>query len=115
VGERPFPAQAAADAGIYGSVAVLALDASLVSIVASVAPPGGRRDAIAYARCTAAYYTLTRGYGFARHVRTRVVEEGSFFTADAVYTVSPALPRGALTVDAEVTAEDCAARGIPEY
>ena len=33
--------------------------------------------------------------------------------ADAVYTISPALPRGLRTLDAEVVVQDCKANGIP--
>ena len=60
-----------------------------------------------------AQYALIRGYGFARHVRTNVNEEGGIWTGDAVYTISPALPRGLRTIDAEVTVADCASRDIP--
>jgi hypothetical protein len=67
----------------------------------------------AYADCAAAQYALIRGYGFARHVRTNLGEEGGNSTADAVYTISPGLPRGFATIDAEVVVADCAARGIP--
>ena len=66
-----------------------------------------------YAECAAAQYTLIRGYGFARHVRTNVTEEGGIWRADAVYTISPSLPKGLKTIDAEVTAFQCAERGIP--
>jgi hypothetical protein len=75
--------------------------------------PASDDDLIAYARCAAAQYTLIRGYGFARHVRTNVYEEGGVRVADAVYTVSPTLPRGLQTIDAEVTAAGCAEQGIP--
>ena len=66
-----------------------------------------------YARCAAAQYTLIRGYGFTRHVRTLVDERAGIWSADAVYTVSPALPEGERTIDAEVTVADCRLRGIP--
>ena len=70
-------------------------------------------DVDQYAECAAAQYTLIRGYGFARHVRTNVVEEGGIWRGDAVYTISPALPRGLKTIDAEVVAAHCAENGIP--
>lgn len=70
-------------------------------------------DVEAYAECAAAQYALIRGYGFARHVRTTVVDEGSIWRGDAVYTVSPALPAGLKTIDAEVTVSACAENGIP--
>lgn len=66
-----------------------------------------------YARCAAARYALIRGYGFARHVRTRVAEADGLWVADAVYTVSAAFPDGVTRIDAEVLVEDCAERGIP--
>ena len=58
-------------------------------------------------------YGLIRGYGFARHVRTLVTEEGGKWRGDAIYTISAALPRGLKTIDAEVTAANCAENGIP--
>jgi hypothetical protein len=66
-----------------------------------------------YAECAAAQYALIRGYGFARHLRTNVNEEGGVWAADAVYTISPSLPRGLRTIDAEVTVANCAENGIP--
>ena len=70
-------------------------------------------DVADYAECAAAQYALIRGYGFARHVRTKVVEEAGLWRADAVYTISPALPQGLSTIDAEVTVSNCAETGIP--
>lgn len=70
-------------------------------------------DVERYAQCAAAQYTLIRGYGFARHLRTAVRREGDIWRGDAVYTISPALPRGTKTLDAEVVAASCAERGIP--
>ena len=80
-----------------------------------VAMEGARdgRDVLDYADCAAAQYALIRGFGFARQVRTNVVEEGGVWRADAVYTVSPAVPRGLRTIDAEAAVETCRARGIP--
>ncbi len=71
------------------------------------------RDVEAYARCAAAQYTLIRGYGFVRHLRTTINEKDGVWTGDAFYTISPALPEGLKTIDAEVTAADCAQNGIP--
>ena len=77
----------------------------------------GSSDVEDYARCAAAQYALIRGYGFARHLRTTTqrteTNEGTLWQADAVYTVSPALPRGSRTIDAEVTVADCTEQGIP--
>lgn len=72
-----------------------------------------RADVSAYAECAAAQYTLIRGYGFARHVRTGVEEQGNNWVGDAVYTISASLPAGAKTLDAEVVAAQCAENGIP--
>jgi hypothetical protein len=46
-------------------------------------------------------------------VRTLVDETGGIWRADAVYTISAALPRGERTIDAEVTVANCALNGIP--
>ena len=66
-----------------------------------------------YAECAAAGYTLVRGYGFARHVRTTVEEKSGVWMGDAVYTISPSLPDGIIKLDAEVVAANCREKGIP--
>ncbi len=88
------------------------LDDDLVHLVVRLRR-GTAEDVSAYARCAAAQYALIRGFGFARHVRTSLGQEAGVRIADAVYTVSPALPRGERTLDAEVIVADCRARGIP--
>ena len=98
---------------IYWGVQTQLLDGDLVHFVVTMENARDAADAIAYARCAAAQYTLIRGMGFARHVRTTVSERGSLWQADAVYTVSPSLPRGFRTIDAEVAAADCLEQGIP--
>ena len=99
---------------VYRGVETRMLDSELVSLRVSLEGAGAReQDLVAYATCAAAQYALIRGYGFARHVRTRVEHEGAIWRADAVFTVSLALPRGLRTIDAEVTVADCADRGIP--
>ncbi|SDI26104.1 hypothetical protein [Aliiruegeria lutimaris] len=98
---------------VYKGIETQLLGDDLVGFIVEME---GARDAIDvedYATCAVAQYTLIRGYGFARHVRTRVALESGVWRADAVYTVSPALPQGSQTIDAEVTVEDCALRGIP--
>jgi len=99
---------------VYGGVETRLLEGDLVgfSVVVS-GSAAGENDVVAYATCAAAQYTLIRGYGFARHVRTNVSETGGVWRADAVYTISPALPRGLRTIDAEVTVADCADQAIP--
>ncbi|MCU4654598.1 hypothetical protein N8I71_17295 [Roseibacterium sp. SDUM158016] len=97
----------------YGGVETRLLDDEIVNLTVRMTGPATGDDLIAYTRCAAAQYALIRGYGFARHVRTNVYEEGGVRAADAVYTVSPTLPRGLQTIDAEVTVADCAEQGIP--
>lgn len=98
----------------YRGVDTRLLDSDLVEFRAALSGEGaGEEAATEYARCAAAEYALIRGYGFARHVRTNVTQEGGIWRADAVYTISPALPQGLKTIDAEVTVGDCADRGIP--
>ena len=97
----------------YDGIETRLLDGDLVNFHVKVANTNERQDISDYAECAAAQYALIRGYGFARHVRTQVDEEGGIWTGDAVYTISPALPRGLRTIDAEVTVADCAARSIP--
>ena len=89
------------------------LDDDLVSFRVAMKGARNNDDVADYARCAAAQYTLIRGFGFARHVRTNVAKEGGIWRADAVYTISPALPDGLRTIDAEVTVSDCAAKRIP--
>ena len=89
------------------------IDGDIVNLIVRMSGPATEGDLIAYSRCAAAQYALIRGYGFARHVRTNVYEEGGLWRGDAVYTISPALPRGLSTIDAEVTVSNCAETGIP--
>lgn len=98
---------------VYHGVQTRLLEGDLVNFLVTMQGSRGSGDVIAYARCAAAQYALIRGYGFARHVRTNVAEQGGIWQADAVYTVSPALPRGFRTIDAEVTVADCTEQGIP--
>ena len=97
----------------YGGVETRLLEGDLVQFQVSMTGARAPIDVEAYAECAAAQYTLIRGYGFARHLRTNVDEESGVWTGDAVYTISPALPRGARTIDAEVVAANCAENGIP--
>ncbi|MEZ5734026.1 MAG: hypothetical protein R3D97_17040 [Paracoccaceae bacterium] len=100
-------------APVYEGADILRLDDTLVSFNARMRGAQGKDDVAAYVRCLAAGYAVAEEYGFARHVRTKIDEEGGVWRADAVYTISPALPRGLRTIDAEVTVADCAERGIP--
>jgi len=98
---------------VYRGIETRLLDGDLVGIAVEMHGASGPEHVISYAECAAAQYTLIRGYGFARHVRTLVDETGGIWRADAVYTISAALPRGARTIDAEVTVANCALNGIP--
>lgn len=115
-GERPAEPAALAPARPaeeYLGVDTRLLDDDLVNLHVALAGTAEAGELQAYADCAAAQYALIRGYGFARHVRTNLGEEGGNSTADAVYTISPGLPRGFAMLDAEVVVADCAARGIP--
>ncbi|QYK43520.1 MAG: hypothetical protein KF887_10460 [Paracoccaceae bacterium] len=97
----------------YQGIETVLLDGDLVNFRVAMTGARGRGDVEDYARCAAAQYALIRGFGFARHVRTAAAERGGVWRADAVYTVSPSLPRGIRTLDAEVVVRDCGAQGIP--
>lgn len=97
----------------YLGIETRLLDWNMVNFHVNMEGARDGDDVVAYSRCAAAQYSLIRGYGFARHVRTNVAREGGNWQADAVYTISPALPRGVRTIDAEVTVADCREQGIP--
>ena len=97
----------------YQGVDILLLADDLVNFQVTMAGARDASEVSRYAECAAAQYTLKRGYGFARHVRTNVDEQGGIWRGDAVYTISPALPDGLKKIDAEVVAADCAENGIP--
>ncbi|PRZ48452.1 hypothetical protein [Tritonibacter scottomollicae] len=97
----------------YLGVDTSLLDGDLVQFHVTMDQLGAPEDLNDYADCAAAQYALIRGYGFARHVRTKTKQESGIWKADAVYTISPALPRGLRTLDAQVVVQDCKANGIP--
>lgn len=97
----------------YRGVETSLLKGDLVQFHVAMTGARDGQDLDGYAKCAAAQYALIRGYGFARHLRTTIEEEGGVWTADAVYTISPSLPRGTRTIDAEVVVADCAENGIP--
>jgi hypothetical protein len=97
----------------YKGVETVLLDGDLVQFNVAMTKARASENVAAYAECAAAQYTLIRGYGFARHVRTNVAIEGGIWRADAVYTISPSLPKGLKTIDAEVVTENCRDKGIP--
>jgi hypothetical protein len=97
----------------YRGVETSLLEGDLVQFDVTMTGARDSSDLDAYAECAAARYALIRGYGFARHLRTNVDEKGGVWAADAVYTISPSLPRGLRTIDAEVVVANCAENGIP--
>lgn len=97
----------------YEGIRTDLLDGDLVNFNVTMRGARTEADLRAYAECAAAQYTLIRGYGFARHVRTTTKMQGGKWHADAVYTISPALPRGVSTIDAEVAVVNCKKLGIP--
>ncbi|MBR9763711.1 MAG: hypothetical protein GYB53_09350 [Rhodobacteraceae bacterium] len=115
-GCTPQPATRAAlvaPARSYEGIETRLLDGDLVNFHVSMRGARGPEDVSDYAECAAAQYALIRGYGFARHLRTNVAQVSGLWEADAVYTVSPALPDGRRTIDAEVVTAHCAENGIP--
>ena len=109
----PAQPDVAQGAPVYEGVETRLLEGDLVQFKVRMSNPESPQDVQAYAECAAAQYTLIRGFGFARHLRTNVYEEGGAWIADAVYTISPALPRGQRRLDAEVITANCAENGIP--
>lgn len=97
----------------YLGIETKLLDGDLVSFQVAMRGARTKADVADYAKCAAAEYTLIRGFGFARHVRTNVDEKDGLWRADAVYTVSDALPDGKLTLDAEVVVANCRDNAIP--
>ena len=97
----------------YRGIDTRLLDGDLVQFVVETGPKADHAAIDRYAECAAAQYALIRGFGFARHVRTNVGRTQAGWLGDAVYTISPALPRGLKTIDAEVVVSNCADNGIP--
>lgn len=97
----------------YLGVETALLDGDLVQFDVRMTGARDGQDVDDYAECAAAQYALIRGYGFARHLRTNVNEKGGVWSADAIYTISPSLPRGLRTIDAEVVVDACKASKIP--
>lgn len=107
------PQPAGATAPIYDGVETRLLDGDLVNFHVAMRGAEGPEAVTRYAECAAAQYTLIRGYGFARHLRTQVDESAGIWRADAVYTISPALPQGLHTIDAGFPVCERGPSGIP--
>jgi hypothetical protein len=97
----------------YQGIETILLDGDLVNFRVAMTGARDGEDVAMYTRCAAAQYALIRGFGFARHLRTNIDNQGGTWRGDAVYTISAALPRGTRTLDAEVTVRDCGSQGIP--
>lgn len=112
-GCAPAPEGEGAGAPTYLGIAATPLAPDLVSLRVEMEGTRDRAALLRYADCAAAGHAAARGDGFVRHLRTTVSETAGIFGADAVYTISPGLPRGLMTIDAEATVADCAAAGVP--
>lgn len=97
----------------YRGVETELLDGDLVRFRVQMTNALEPSNVSAYAECAAAGYTLVRGYGFARHIATRVDQESDLWLGEATYTISPSLPDGITKIDAEVVAANCREQGIP--
>jgi hypothetical protein len=97
----------------YQGIETTLLEGDLVQFHVAMTGARNKNDVSNYAECAAAQYALIRGFGFARHLRTNIAESGGTWRADAVYTISAALPNGLRTIDAEVTVRNCGSLGIP--
>jgi hypothetical protein len=111
-GEAAAP-EVSAFAPVYEGVETQLMQDDLVRFRVAMQGARGNDDVSAYAECAAAQYALIRDYGFARHLRTNVTQQGGLWRGDAVYTISAQLPRGLRTIDAEVVVAQCAENGIP--
>lgn len=98
---------------VYLGADPVGLGDDLVGFAVQMKDPRGPEDIDAYVTCVVAGYAVQKEAGFVRKVRTNVKEEGGVWIADAVYSISPALPEGLATIDAGVAVADCAERGIP--
>ncbi|MEM6727752.1 MAG: hypothetical protein AAF618_04570 [Pseudomonadota bacterium] len=104
----------AAFAPEYLPIETQLLDEDLVRFTLAMSGARDADDVRAYADCAAAQYAVIRGFGFARHVSTQLSDAGAGAVgAAALYTISPNLPRGPQTLDAEVTLANCRELGIP--
>ena len=111
--EQVSRAAPVAFAPAYEGIETRLLDNDLVAFHVKMRGARDAQDVTDYAECAAAQYTLIRGFGFARHLRTKTAEVSGLWQADAIYTISAAIPAGLRTIDAEVTVENCKSNGIP--
>ena len=104
---------ASLEAPFYKGISTRLLEKDLVQFKVHLANGAGPQAVQDYAKCAAAQYTLIRGYGYARHIRTNIECRANTWAADAVYTISADMPRGLKTIDAKAVAADCVENNIP--
>ena len=97
----------------YWGVQTRLLDNDLVQFHVTLSGTQSAEQEVRYAECAAAQYTPIRGFGFARHVRTRIGRQADRLSVDAVYTISRFPPQGTKTIEAEVVVDACARDKIP--
>ncbi len=113
-GTEPVPRDEIPFAPNYVSTTATALDADLVQIEVAMRGARDQIDVTEFADCVMAGYADARGFGFARHLRTQVSEEAGLWRADAIYTMSPDLPEGSLTIDVREKSNACLNQGIAQ-
>jgi hypothetical protein len=97
----------------YLGASVSFLSADLVQVKARMTKAQSAGDAAEYADCALAAQMQDRDLRFARVLRTKFALEGGVSSVDAVYTISPSLPRGIKVIDAKSVNADCAQKRIP--
>lgn len=97
----------------YLGAAAEALDSDLIRVRVEMKGARDDIDVRAYANCAISGYAQQRGFGFTRHLRTEVTEASGIWTADAFYTMSPTIPQGVNTLEADVVVAKCEETGIP--
>ncbi len=97
----------------YLGAQVQLLDTDLVQVEASMTKAQTPADVTRYADCALARFMQERGYKYARFLRTNFAQEGGVSSVDAVYTISPSLPRGIRVIDADTVVPECAQKRIP--
>lgn len=107
------PAEDPSRVPVYLGAEPVGLGGDLYGFAIQMKNPRDAADIDAYVTCIVSGYALQKEAGFARKLRTNVKEEGGVWIADAVYSISPALPKGLRTIDAEVAVADCTEQGIP--
>lgn len=112
-GAEPKDAAAKVSNAEYLGIEAVPMDEDMISFRLTMTGVKDEAEVVAYGRCAAAQYALTRKAGFVRHVRTKVDKEGKTWRGDAVYLISTALPAGRKVIDAKVQVKDCGLQGIP--